>query len=504
MKSNNIKQKITDRFFEITIAENPSENLLDKIKNNISTAEISTKNKKTNKFILKPVLITVIFIILATTVFAAGPVILKLLGSDIDFFDNDNQTRYSSDKERIKKYSSEVGITKKGDGFSFTVDNIAYDGTFFSVFYTIKKDNNIYEETIEQIKRWENNSEILNNNSDKYIRWALLNNEIYFEIPGYIERPSIEEYNGENPGEFLHDTLKYPIYEGYFVSDYELKGMQRYTITEDLPDIFDIEISYQNQPYSYDGYINRPIINLTVDISESKVEKTIVTPNISAVIAQHNITIDRISISPLGNVLTFTEKIDDNKSTLELFNNYFIVDDKGNFYGKTKNDFYFLKNKGKDTSAMIEFYGDIPSDVKYLKLIPYNASGTEEITHFIGDNNLPYIFKQSEYGNIIIENYVITESDITVTYKYDGAIVTHYFTPPFLVITNEDKILSPSWQNTAGEPIYDRNTDSYTDIWTIEETGEIGENPLNWVKGFKAYQYNVEFLEEQAIIIPLK
>jgi len=525
----NIKHKIIERFSEIAVSESPSGDILERIQNNVNMADIKQENKKAGKLMLKPILAAVMCVMLITTAVAATPLILKMLGSDIDFFNHDKQTRYSADAEIIKQHSSKVGLTAKGSGFSFTVDNIAYDGTFLSIFYTIKKDINIREEIKEQ--RWIISS--WKSENDNFIeREAVWNNEIYMEIPGYIERPdyteeNIQEFIGTNPYELLHDTLKYIIRDGYFVSDYELKGMQRYIITEDLPDIFDIEISYTSGKYFAD-YLARPKIRLTVDISESKVEKLVVTPNISAVTVQknmnyieglkHDITIDRVSISPLGNVLAFTEKGGNDELNRELFNNYFVVDDKGNFYGKADHYLTSRNDWEKDAFVMVEFYGDIPSDAQYLKLIPYNDSPIPEIIKFIGENpedypapdpreyygeskayisDLPYSFKQNEHGSVIIESCVVTEQDITVTYKYDGMVI-----PPFIIVTDGDKSISPAGQlSSIGEPAYNRNTNSYTDTWTITKSIE---NVQELVKGLKVVQYYVELLEEQAIIIPLK
>ena len=528
MKNKNIQQKIIGEY-EV-IAEIPSDSLWDKIESRINTSEHTADNKKARKILMKPILITAICVMLITTAAATTPLILKMLGSNIEFFDSDKQTRYSADQELIKQYSSKVGITAEGDGFSFTVDNIAYDGIFMSVFYTIRKDINIREETIEQVKRWKNSWKT----NDKFIeREAIWNNEIYMEIPGYIERPNYTEENiqelliGTNPYELLHDTLKTPIRDGYFVSDYELKGMQRYTITDDLPDIFDIEISYTNGRYFTD-YLARPKIRLTIDISESKVEKLIATPDILAVTTQryinyteelqHDITINKVSISPLGNVIAFTQKGGSGELNQELFNNYFIVDDKGNFYGKADHSYNYRKDWEKDASIIVEFYGNVPSDVQYLKLIPYNFSPVGEIIRFIGENpedypdpdprgyyleskayisDLPYSFKQSDYGRVIIESCVVTEHDITVTYRYDGMVVA-----PFIIITDGDKSISPSGQlSTSAAPVYNRNTDSYSNIWTIEKPIE---NVRELVKGLIVIQYDVELLEEQAIFIPLK
>ena len=508
---NNIKQKIADRFFEITAPESPSGDILERIQNRISASERTAQNKKTNKLVLKPILVIVLCAALVTAAVATAPFVLKMLGSEVAFFNTDKQTRYSADQELIRQYSSEVGITADGEGFSFTVDNIAYDGNFLCVFYTIKKEANIYEETKAQIGQ----------KSDKMItQMALYHNEIYIEIPGYIELwdDSVPTY------ELLPDALKYAILDGYFVSEHELKGMYRYTITENLPDSFDIDISYK---------LNGAKIRLSVDVSESKVEKSVASPDVSAVVTQrsinyyvdgqgvrrdieHDITIDQVSISPLGNVLVFTERSGSDEQSRELFSNFFIVDDLGNFYGKASRDINFRQDWEKDASVTVEFYGDVSPEATYLKLIPYNSVQIPQITGaFIGDNpedypppdpreyyldskahigDLPYSAKQSEYGSVLIESCVVTEQDITVTYKFEGMVI-----PPFIVITDGESSVSPEGQlSLIQEAAYNRDADLYTDFWVIDK-------PLkNAASGLLVVQQDIELLEEQAIFIPLK
>lgn len=539
---NNIKQKIVDRFSEITISENPSGDIFERIKNDINKSENVKSNKKTNKIVIKPILVVIMFAFVITTVAAATPLILKMLGSDISFFNSDKQTRYSADKELIKQYSSEVGVTAEGDGFSFTVDNIAFDGTFMNVFYTIKSSEvNLYEEVTEKIKKW-------GDSSPSYVQTALVSNQVNLEVVGYT---------------LLHDPYIYVTSDGYFASDYELKAVQRYTITDDLPDVFDINIiyhQYQGRPELWskvlndDGKYDMPvpiIIALTVDMSESKVERLVVKPNSAATIIQpksvryqdeyetddefrnrlmagdideseldgvdidnidftlkelpdtveHKIIIDRVSISPLGNVLVITEKGSDNPVNRELFDRYFITDNKGNFYRRYENIGFSRNDWAKDETSIIEFFGNVPSDAQSLKLIPYILHGS-----IISDNypeaelgNLPQTLKQSEHGSIIIESYTVTENEFTFTYKYEG-LVSERIHFMLTVIDGEEPLLDKRGY-TSTSSIYDKQTDSYACVYTFPNPPE---NLKNIIKGIEIIPMDIELLEEQTIIIPLK
>ena len=163
---------------------------------------------------------------------------------------------------------------------------------------------------------------------------------------------------------------------------------------------------------------------------------------------------------------------------------------------------------------MIEFYGNVPADVQYLKLLPYNAAPIGEIigpytgnpedyveldpnSYYLESkayiNDLPRRFRQSEYGSITIESIAVTEQDITLTYKHEGIVISH-----FITVTNGEHPI-PNLSFTL--PIYNRHEDLYTLVYTVTRPVE---NLQDKVKELKVIQYDIELLEEQAIIIPLR
>ena len=346
------------------------------------------------KFNSKRIIITAaIFILLVTTVFASTTYILKMTGSDIKFFNSTEQTKYSEKQELIKKYSGEINITAGDEKYSLTIDNIAFDGTFFSVFYTIKRDVNIYEETenyIEKAKLSENSY------NPVVLRQALENYEIDIGIKDFD----------------IQSTYSNAGYDGYFVSDYELRAVKRMTLYKDIPEIIELEI-FPNRVINYipvHEYIKSLDISipLTIDQSEFKINNLTVYPNIKASVKQYydfadgtgiprevvqNITVDKVNISPFGNLLVFTKECYNtewrqeleanpmnleiiseghNREYMERFKNYIITDDKGNNYDIAE-DLYTWSQYGENSETFaVEFYGEVPDDIKYLKLTPYN------------------------------------------------------------------------------------------------------------------------------------
>ena len=255
-------------------------------------------------------------------------------------------------------------------------------------------------------------------------------------------------------------------------------------------------------------------LNLTANITQD---------NINYIAGlEHNITIDSVSISPDGNFLTITEKAGTGELNRELFCNFFVIDDSGNSYTLAELHIDSRRNWEEDITYTVEFCGNIPADAQYLKVIPYNYNPISEL---IADPNgvkpweegfitpdwldpnelyleskayisdLPYSFRQSEYGNVLIESCDVTDKDITLTYKCEGMVK-----PPLLSITDGKNSISPYGQLSFTNPVYDRDTDSYALVFKINKPNK----PIETAKGLKVIQYDIDLLEDQAIIIPLK
>jgi hypothetical protein len=526
MKNNNINQKIMSRYNELL--KSPNGEVWTKIENNIDD---TIPKKRYNKFFkLRPIIITaIIFALFITTVVAAAPyIIIRMLGSDnIDFFsfalNNNNNIFYAGDYDLIKQYSSEVGITAEGKDYSFTVDNIAFDGTFLSVFYTVEKKANILEELQTFSKKW---SGIGETDIEVSERNAVSVNEIGFKIAD-LDLPLYgQAYNNSR-------------IDGYLVSDHEIKMVKRFIITEDLPDIFDIEITHFNifddglmrmiraeilagnkETFAekvYDRMYKKGLhIALTIDINDSRLQKLTVNPGLTVKITQdtetwkylnevqthyietteRSLTVDKVSISPLGNILMLTEAGASDEKNKFLFNKFFIVDDKGNIYRARINKWY-RENPEEDVTFIVEFFGYVPEDAAYIKIIPYNSrrSGYTANDFSIADlDNLPARINYSNYGDIIIESSVVTDENIIVTYRTEGMV-------------DDNLWLNLNWEiteHTGGissyQPLYDRSTDLYTVTYTFKNPVE---NARDIIKTISTAQYDLDLLEEQAIIIPL-
>jgi hypothetical protein len=462
-------EKFAHDWEQLTISEETENRILDKIQQKLQPP------KKRPALKLKPaMIIAIIFVMLATTVVATAPIIYRMLGSNIGFFNIDKPTHFAGYAEAIKQHSSEVGITVEGDGYALTVDNVAYDGTFLNIFYTLKKDTELALTSATSRK-----------NPYKYE--IILANTIAVNIVGH-------EFTGYN---YYYSDSKT---EGYLISDFEMKGFMRITIKEDLPDIFDIAISYLRNPES---------IFLTIDMSEIDIKALKAEPNISAVVTQersiyysgvleHDITIDKVSISPLGNMIQFTQYFSDysesnGREMVWLFNDFYIVDDKNNFYGQFAN--YYGGSIAEAKTYSREFHGNVPPDIKYLKLIPYNSTFSYEENFENKDNvkinSLPARFNYSEYGGIIVESMDIIDDEITITYRIEGMTGHNLI---FEYYDEDDNRLS------LGAALYFPIYDSRTDLYTIKCYSNNAED----IKKINIVFMDIELLEDQTIVIPLQ
>jgi hypothetical protein len=180
----------------------------------------------------------------------------------------------------------------------------------------------------------------------------------------------------------------------------------------------------------------------------------------------------------------------------ELFSKYYITDDKGNFYGRdeTYMDINVRGEWEKDETIMVEFYGSVPLDIKYIKLVPYNGGLDYGVVEYADLDNLPKKLKHSKYGSIIIESCDITAETVTFTYKCEGIVICPLFT---LADGNKKHLNDYSWVM----PTTDRDANLYTLEYTFKKPLE---NAKNIAKSIGLYCMDIELLEDQAVIIPLK
>lgn len=319
-----------------------------------------------------------------TSVLASGtPAVKNMVDTVVSYFNNTKDTRYFSDKASFEKFNKAVGVSTENNGIKLTVDNIAVDDNFINVFYTIESKNAINMNFTDENKLFE----------------AVLSNPFLdFKI------------NGKNIALANHNDI-----DAYFEGDKVLKAMRRINVSQiNLPQSFDLEIS-TNEIFRTKGKWN---IFTTIDKSAVAVETKTVKPNIKANIDlgdfKHNITIDKVSISPFGSQIVISEKT--NKDN--LFDKFAIFDDKGNVLDVLNTDMQG-SSFGKATNSFEFIKGNM--NIKYITLVPikFTESGNASIEKE-NITKLPVTFKTSNTGSRVVDKIEFDKNIIRVSYHNEG------------------------------------------------------------------------------------
>ena len=102
-----MKNKIIERFSEIVVSENPSDDILERIQNNVNMGEIAAQNKKARKIVLKPILAVTMFVIslflVSAVVYIPGisDIMQSLIfkGFEVNKFDSIGSPDYEIERE---------------------------------------------------------------------------------------------------------------------------------------------------------------------------------------------------------------------------------------------------------------------------------------------------------------------------------------------------------------------------------------------------------------------
>lgn len=326
----------------------------------------------------------------------------------IDYFEIKNDSKYQYEKDDFLTYSNEVNISKKDKGIEFKIDTIAVDDGFFNMTYTITSDKKIADI------------------DESYNRAFVANPMIKVIKDGKI-------INFSESGRFDNT-------EATFESEYVLKGILRKPITEteiskgtkltiDFDDIFgekgDWKIDIKLDEKSTSSKSQKYIINKTKDIVKSEQYDFDIKNNKPKYKdIKVNYSVDNIVLSPFGSLITTTEKSSDlmNKRPANIGDMFVLRDDKGNYLDVIQNIGNFSNGANKPVTNTYEFIRK-RHDIKSLTLIPFvNGEGTNGYSKQEDINSLPTTIEVSKYGKVTIEDFSITEDEISYTYKKEGAI----------------------------------------------------------------------------------
>lgn len=314
----------------------------------------------------------------------------------IEYFKVNQGSKYISTQEGVNSLNKVVNKSVTDNNIEFTVDSIAADDNYINIFYTVKSDKNIKE-----IEKW-------------------------YEDPFFAKPHLMILVNGEE----LYETTGIEG-EASYISDTELKGVRRLNITHyDIPNKFDLDINI-NQIFNHKGNWN---IDMEVDKTEAvknskkyNINKDFIVrkkyeDNKDTITVDHEVNIDKVVISPLGNQLVVKEKIEEIKPDWSPYIGYQFalfdqdgdqldVIDKGSMQnpGITVNSYEFI-NKYKELTSL-----------KYVP-IQYNEEIDEKMLGSKSIDSLPMEFKVSKNGKWIIDKIEKKDSEILIHARKEGFV----------------------------------------------------------------------------------
>ena len=423
---------------------------------------------KTKKYQYKKVTkvaasIAVISTLTITTTFAVEYI--------IDYFNQNKQSLYLSDKNDFEKTSNNINLAVKDKGIEFTIDNISIDDNYITVFHTSKIDKNI-------------------NKIDK---------------DAYLDNPIISTYMD---GERIEESSGIIEHEATYISENELKGMQKIDVSSVNIDNNDEIVFRVNNIFCIEGNweislkvdklksvnnnynVNKDYtINQTYDYNNEKID------------IKHNINVEKVLISPLANTIRINEKPTKvfKDWTPMLGNSFALFDDKNNSLDVLDKGGSGVNTKTGIASNSYEFL-KADKDTKSLTLVPISFDNSIENKELEPQSigNLPIVFETSEYGKVVIEDIKITDTEIKYTYYKDG-VVPGYLTLWFYDEEGDEIDISSSVKESL-----DRHTGRYTTILKLEGY----ENDISKIRKIKKVSTfshsDMKLLYDQQIKIDLK
>jgi len=213
-----------------------------------------------------------------------------------------------------------------------------------------------------------------------------------------------------------------PDWDDYLESDYSFVTIQKYMIPDEIPDIFNLSISADSVCRTV-GIWNFDII---IDKSSTNENSIIVTPNIKAEVTsivqgaeyKHNITIDKLSISPFGGQINLSE------NGSEVFRDFTLRDMDNNYYLVLNNS--VMSGNENTIKQSFEFiYPPVNKEIKELELVPILTYGTPVEKQVMISSDTPTELKMSDIGGYKTENIEINDKQIKVVLKQYGAILQY-------------------------------------------------------------------------------
>lgn len=362
---------------------------LDKL--DVIIAETMTKNR-TKPSKKKAVLYSVSAAVVGFSLFIGSasvfPVMAKI-SSNIPIIG----TFFNDSADEGLRIAGVSGLTKvvdqssKDNGITLTMNEIFYDGTRLTLGYT---------------------------------------HESLFAI-GELERPTIKV-----DGKEINFSSSY---SGDFVTPQKYKGIIDITPTEELPEAFEMTISFDAVglvPGQWGFHF--PV--------EQSSEVTVIRPQETKTIEGLDVEISSLKIGPAGTDVKVQVKQEEATKLTAYDLNFYVIDDNGRVLNTVTGGGFGETVNGVETTTLDFLYSPIAEGTKTVRVVPYTIpmteQGLEQVEVSLEEKEVPFVVDQGEFGSILVTKVDVSEEKTVV-----------YFTLNSDAIVDEKLSQNPIWMEDA-------------------------------------------------------
>lgn len=397
---------------------------------------------------------------------AAAPAVLSMARGAVDYFSGTQASRYGSQAEAYELYNAAVGVSQTVDGQTLTIDNIAVDDNYISIFYTLTGETAIEQTgTGDEPESWR-------------ARW------------------SAPIFWAEVDGKEL-DTTGSIENDAYFVDGCTLRGMQRLPVKKALAGQFNLLLYTGGTSDKLDATFQFPF-----SIDKSAVECVTVEPALDFTADYSGVDelgdtyhvhrtprIERVSVSPLSSSLTLSEAADN------PWDSFVLRDGEGNYLPVLPGTLTGRGALETRVSNQFEFIG-ANKDTKSVTLVPITSSFySHRVTGTL--DQLP--LTDGVENGLTLETLDVGADKAVATFSMRGAVL--HAQADFELTDQNGDIVSFS-DGSYIESTVDR--ESGLIIATLYYPSATAEEVAQ-VKGATFWQLDdVTLLEEQAVTVELE
>ena len=400
---------------------------------------------------------------------AATPTILQMAQGAIDYFHTGRNSAYNALQTEYEQFNAAVGASQTVNGVTLTIDNLAVDDSYMSIFFTVSS-----QTPLEQV-----------GTESEPESWRA----------GWTAPIFSAKVNGEEL-----DTSGLVDNEAYFVDDCTLKGVHRLMLKETLPEQFDLLLyadgtSRLNKgDIRFEWSVDKSTVAVETRTAEPKQDFTVqfsgTDESGKAYTINRTPRIERVSISPLSSTITLSENVTGDNLPWDGF---VLRDDKGNFLPRLP-----AGMTGSTLGRSVNMFEFIGADetTKSVTIIPIKWSyHAHEVKGTL--DNLP--LTDDCKNGLTLESLEFGEKKAVATFSIRGAV------------WEENGQFSLT--DAEGNPL-SFNKFAPIEYYTDRETGKIistlyfpdaTEEEVAQIAGVSFYQPDddLELLEDQAVTIDL-